>query len=761
MGSVYLPFCFNDKTKVLETTIVDDLPVECVAGMDFFEVFKIHISMNETRILQINAEESPEYTSSCFVELSSEQQNEIDRIKKLYKPAMSDQLEVTSLTQHSIELKAEFKDIRVNPFPYSTSIHKALNEKIDRLLSFGIIEESMSDWALNAVPIKKPNGSIRLCLDARKLNARTKRDAYPLAHVGRILGRLGKTRYLSTIDLKDAFLQIPLCSNSKPLAAFCIQGRGMFQYTRLPFGLTNSPATLSRLMDKILGGGALEPNVFVYLDDIIVASDSFGEHIRLLEEVAKRLRDANLSINITKSQFCRSQVPFLGYLLSCDGLRPDPSKVQGILDFEAPKTVRQVRRFLGMINYYRRFISDFSAITAPVSDLLTGKPKVVRWTKEADAAFKEIKERLITAPILSNPYFEQEFVLQTDIQEEPERFSDFRLEDGQLWKYVPVDEEPYDVRFEWKMAPPPENRRRIIEEEHEGCFHLGVEKTLSRLQLRYYWPHMASETRKFIQKCTVCKESKPAVVPTIPMMGKQKLADHPWQIIAMDYVGPLPKSRAGFMYILVIQDLFSKWCQIHPMRRIESGSLCKTLCEGWFLRNAIPEIVLTDNATTFLSKEFKALLNRFDVKHWTTSRHHSQGNPVERLNRSINAAIRTYCQKDQRCWDTYIVDIEHVFNNTVHSATGLSPFFVTRHYEIATSGEDHLRRRKKEDYLPEQRADSHKPISDNKIYDIVKKNLLKAYETSSRRYNLRKRSRPEEFKVGQQIYRKIKRGGIL
>lgn len=415
-GRVNLPFTIGDKTRVLESTIVEDLPVDCIAGIDFFDAFDIHISMDNMFLFQINVEECPT-SSPELVELSSEQDREINRVKSHFKPAMSDQLEVTSLVQHTIELKDEFKSVaptRVTPFPYSPSIHKALNEEIDRLLALGVIEDSNSDWALNAVPIKKPNGSIRLCLDARKLNTRTKRDAYPLAHVGRILGRLGKTRYLSTIDLKDAFLQIPLCSESKPLTAFSFQGKGMFQYTRLPFSLTNSPATLSRLMDKILGAGALEPQIFVYLDDIIVASETFEEHIKLLEEVAKRLREANLSINLQKSQFCRFEVPFLGYLLSCDGLKPDPSKVQAILDFEAPKTIRQIRRFLGMVNYYRRFIGDFSEIPAPISDLLAGKPKIVRWTSEAEQAFRKIKERLITAPILANPDFDKEFSVQTD-----------------------------------------------------------------------------------------------------------------------------------------------------------------------------------------------------------------------------------------------------------------------------------------------------------------------------------------------------------
>ena len=199
-----------------------------------------------------------------------------------------------------------------------------------------------------------------------------------------------------------------------------------------------------------------------------------------------------------------------------------------------------------------------------------------------------------------------------------------------------------------------------------------------------------------------------------------------------------PPDTTGYMHILVIQD---------------SKSLCKTLRESWFLRNSIPEIVLTDNASTFLSKEFAALLSQYGIKHWTTSRHHSQGNPVERLNRSINAAVRTYWQKDQRCWDTKMADIEHVFNNSVHSATGFTPYFITRCHEINLSGDDHLRMRRKEDYSSEQREIEQKQISGD-IYDIVKNNLLKAYNSNAHRYNLRKRARPKEFAVGQQIYRR-------
>lgn len=251
-------------------------------------------------------------------------------------------------------------------------------------------------------------------MDARKVNERTVRDAYPLPHPGRILGQLPRARYLSTIDLSEAFLQIPLEKTSRRFTAFSVQGKGMFQFTRLPFGLVNSPATLSRLMDRVLGHGELEPNVFVYLDDIVIVTETFEDHVRLLREVAKRLKQANLLINIEKSRFGVSELPFLGYLLSTEGLRANPEKIHAIVEYERPTTVTKLRRFLGMANYYRRFIDEFSGITSPLTELLKTKSKILGWNDEAEEAFNKIKEKLISAPILSCPDFSKEFVIQTD-----------------------------------------------------------------------------------------------------------------------------------------------------------------------------------------------------------------------------------------------------------------------------------------------------------------------------------------------------------
>lgn len=143
---------------------------------------------------------------------------------------------------------------------------------------------------------------------------------------------------------------MPLDQESRKYTAFSVLGMGLFQFKRLPFGLINSPATLSKLMDKVLGQGALEPSILVYLDDIVVVSQDYDDHIAKLRDLARRLKDANLSINVEKSSFCCHELPYLGYILSRNGLRPNPDRVRAILGYEVPNSVSSLRRFLGMIN---------------------------------------------------------------------------------------------------------------------------------------------------------------------------------------------------------------------------------------------------------------------------------------------------------------------------------------------------------------------------------------------------------------------------
>lgn len=192
---------------------------------------------------------------------------------------------------------------------------------------------------------------------------------------------------------------------------------------------------------------------------------------------------------------------------------------------------------------------------------------------------------------------------------------------------------------------------------------------------------------------------------------------------------------------------------IHPVKKLDSSAVCVILKNQWFYRNSVPETIITDNGSSFVSKEFKELLDHFKITHWLNSRYHSQSNPVERVNRTINAAVRTYVQEDQRIWDTKIPEIELMLNTSVHSSTGFTPYFITHGHEIAEQGSDHRLSRHDEELSAEEKEERRKQAF-AKIHEIVRKNLEKSHEVSRDRYNLRNRTFAKSFTVGQLVYRR-------
>jgi hypothetical protein len=264
--------------------------------------------------------------------LTGQQQEQLKHTIDMFPISTPEYLGRTHLLAHSIDTGDE-NPVNRRPYVYSPAIEKQLFEEIDRLLKFDIIRKSNSNWANPIVCVdKKSSGKIRACLDARFLNKLTKKDKYPLANINRIFGRLQKSQVFSSVDLKDAFHQIPLEESSKEKTAFIVTGRGLFEYQVTPFGLCNSAQTQQRLMDKVLGFEH-DGKIFCYLDDIVVCSETFEEHFELLEFVAKKLTEAGLIINLEKSKFCRSSIKYLGFIIDKDGLHIDPDKIEPILNY--------------------------------------------------------------------------------------------------------------------------------------------------------------------------------------------------------------------------------------------------------------------------------------------------------------------------------------------------------------------------------------------------------------------------------------------
>lgn len=415
LGYVSCPIKVMGKLQIIDVLVIPDIPHTLILGVDFW------LTMGIVPDLRQDVWNFSEYNTVCdsdilYIQgeftLTFEQRTALKNLIDDKLSRMTGTLGLTNATEHDIELLPDTKPIKQRYYPVSPLKQRIIDDELKKMLDAGVVEPCKSAWSSPICLVPKKDGTYRFCVDYRQLNAVTRKDAYPLPYISSILDQLRSARYLSSIDIKSAYWQVPLKETCRDYTAFTVPGRGLYRFRRMPFGLTNAPATFQRLVDNVLGAD-LQPSVLVYLDDIIIVSQDFESHLQTLGKVLDRLRDAGLTVSVDKCQFCRPSLKYLGFIVDQNGLRPDPEKVESILNLPRPNNVTEIRRFVGTASWYRRFIPNFSSILTPLSNL-TRKHAKWNWTPECDAAFRKIKEHLVTAPILHCPDFTKTFILQTD-----------------------------------------------------------------------------------------------------------------------------------------------------------------------------------------------------------------------------------------------------------------------------------------------------------------------------------------------------------
>src|SRR6218665_2668756 len=279
------------------------------------------------------------------------------------------------------------------------------------MLESGVIEPTMSEWAANVVLAKKKNGTLRFCIDYCQLNEQTKKDSYPLPRTDECLDALSGAQWFSTLDLRSGYHQVAMDLKDADKTAF-VTRRRIYRWRVMPFGLCNAPATFQRMMDIVLSGLNFEV-CLIYLDGVIVFGQTWEQHLQRLESVFQWLRSAQLKLKPSKCHLLRQTVGFLGNIVSRTGIAVDPEKVQEVAGWPIPARLKDVRAFLGLCAYYRKFIFGFSKVAAPLF-ALTKKDKIFAWDEECQSAFDKLKVALTTAPILSLPVEGATYVLDCD-----------------------------------------------------------------------------------------------------------------------------------------------------------------------------------------------------------------------------------------------------------------------------------------------------------------------------------------------------------
>lgn len=345
--------------------------------------------------------------------LSSDQQNQIRDLVTGYKDIFADNPKNptrTILTEHKI-VTGDSLPVKNKMRRVPTAFENEVDRQVQEMLKHDIIRPSCSPWNSPLLLVKKKDNSLRFVCDFRGLNDVTKKDNYPLPHIRDVVDKMEGSRFWTTLDAASAYWSMPLSEEDKEKTAFAVP-RGKYEFNVTPYGLTNAGASYQRMMDLCLSGLSSR-RILAYMDDIVIFSRTFEEHIADVKTVFERLRAANISLKASKCIFGSSNVDFLGYELSSKGIKPQKRLTDAIRDFARPENRKEVRRFLGMAGFYRNFIRNFGDISHPMNKLTSDNVKFL-WDEDCEKAFIELKQQLSSEPVLAFPRLGEDFIVDVD-----------------------------------------------------------------------------------------------------------------------------------------------------------------------------------------------------------------------------------------------------------------------------------------------------------------------------------------------------------
>ncbi|XP_071684991.1 uncharacterized protein [Lolium perenne] len=447
-----VPIDIQGKRFHANLIVLGEQGLEVILGMDWMVKYKGHIDCAR-RAITMTAEDGeiiehiatmPSSKALCKKSVASPALHEVP-IACEYPEVFPDELPGMPPDrdiEFIIELVPGTAPIAQRPYRMNPQELVELKKQLDDMLRKGLIRPSASPWGSPVIFVDKRDGTIRLCVDYRKLNDVTIKNKYPLPKIEDLFNQMNGARVFSKIDLRTGYHQLKVRESDIPKTAFTTR-YGLFEYTVMSFGLTNAPAYFMNLMNKVFMK-YLDKFVMVFIADILIYSKNEEEHAEHLRIVLGTLRDHQLYAKFSKCEFWLKEVGFLGHVISAGGVSVDPSKIQSIMEKKAPTNQTEVRAFLGLAGYYRKFVEGFSSIARPLKQLLK-KDKKFEWTDKCEASFQELKKRLVTAPVLTMPDITKDFDVYCDASKLG--LGSVLMQEGKVIAYLSRQLRPHEMNY--------------------------------------------------------------------------------------------------------------------------------------------------------------------------------------------------------------------------------------------------------------------------------------------------------------------------
>eukprot|EP00253_Pinus_taeda_P001603 PITA_01603 len=597
----------------------------------------------------------------------------------------------TSVIQHTIPLKPNQKPFKQKLRRINPMLLPLIEKEVKRMFEAGIIAPiRFSEWVSNLVPTRKKSGEIRLCVDLRNLNQVSLKDHYPLPKMDHILQRVVGSSRISLLDGFSGFNQILVHPDDQDKTAFTTPW-GTFKYVKMPFGLKNAGDTFQRATD-IAFAKEIHEFLVVYLDDLTPFSKSDQEHLKHLRQISMTCRKYGISLNPKKSLFGLEEGKLLGHIISKDGIRIDPERIQAILQIPYPRNIKELQAFLGKINFLRRFIPNLAELIRLLGNMLKKDAKV-RWSLETKQAFESIKAALTQMPVLTSSQFDKDFIifcfasdhtiavvlLQKDDQgnEKPITFFSRALRDAPL-KYQIMEKQAYalvkaikDFRvyilYSHVIAYVPNSvvKDKLTQEGLEGKRGKWIASILEYdIEIKPTKLIKGQDVKKFGVSCHKCQifEGKRKLLP-LPL--KPISTEQPFQQWGLDFIGEIHPSSSGQ----------HKWIEAIPCRQANDSTIIRFLEDNILSRFGCPEKIIADNAAAFKSKRMINFCHKFHITLGHSSSYYPQGNGLaESSNKSLINIIKKVLEENKNNWHRKLTNALWADRLSTKKSIGMSPY---------------------------------------------------------------------------------------